>query len=401
MHFSLVELSILIRILDFINIDHIKGITDPNFDSEKIIINYCNIEFNNLPMENKNSIIPIYDQLKNKLTQVVEQYDEHFPHHAIENKNNSLQFRNSIIAEGLKEYSSKMDINKFIEFLWKMGILPPTWENMDLQDLLNKSIEMTAILTGPHKTNLYIECKKYCKIHTMPKEIFTFFGIFLPLLVCSFGNLYKTVILTTSIYWHNLRQIICIHVSKVNYLNYYDFLEIKANYWMYEFSQLFNVEQILNNLGLGFTALTVTSLGFVESQGYLGILSIDQTIENVRNYGILSDMIYLKSVVAPILLKNACQGFIWKYNQPNSSHNFYVLYGSLENTPKLSLEQQIIDPLLTGEFSENQIEYTEEYKDITIPFVLPQKHTSLVEKIFRQCNALVNPFGGQSSGGGH
>uniref|UniRef100_A0A914NK89 Uncharacterized protein n=1 Tax=Meloidogyne incognita TaxID=6306 RepID=A0A914NK89_MELIC len=70
MHFSLVELSILIRILDFINIDHIKGITDPNFDSEKIIINYCNIEFNNLPMENKNSIIPIYDQLKNKLTQV-------------------------------------------------------------------------------------------------------------------------------------------------------------------------------------------------------------------------------------------------------------------------------------------------------------------------------------------
>jgi len=33
----------------------------------------------------------------------------------------------------------------------------------------------------------------------------------------------------------------------------------------------------------------------VESQGYLGILSIDQTIENVRNYGILSDMIYLKS----------------------------------------------------------------------------------------------------------
>jgi len=40
-----------------------------------------------------------------------------------------------------------MDINKFIEFLWKMGILPPTWENMDLQDLLNKSIEMTAILT--------------------------------------------------------------------------------------------------------------------------------------------------------------------------------------------------------------------------------------------------------------
>jgi len=70
MHFSLVELSILIRVLHFINIDYIKGITDPNFDSEKIIIHYCNIEFNNLQMENKNSIIPIYDQLKYKLSQV-------------------------------------------------------------------------------------------------------------------------------------------------------------------------------------------------------------------------------------------------------------------------------------------------------------------------------------------
>jgi len=33
----------------------------------------------------------------------------------------------------------------------------------------------------------------------------------------------------------------------------------------------------------------------VENQGYLGILSIDRTIEYVRNYGILSGMIYLKS----------------------------------------------------------------------------------------------------------
>uniref|UniRef100_A0A915NJT6 Uncharacterized protein n=1 Tax=Meloidogyne floridensis TaxID=298350 RepID=A0A915NJT6_9BILA len=331
---------------------------------------------------------------------VVEQYNEHFPYHIVENKNNSLRFKNSIIAEGLKEYSLKMDINKFIEFLWKMGILPRTWENMDLQDLLNKSIEMTAILTGPHKTNLYIECKKILQnTYNAKRNIYILWHFFAlaRMLIRQFIQNSNTdyVNLLAQFKTNNL------HVSKVNYLNYYDFLEIKANYWMYEFSQLLNVEQILNNLGLGFTALTVTSLGFVESQGYLGILSIDQTIENVGNYGILSDMIYLKSGVAPILLKNACQGFIWKYNQPNSSHNFYVLYGSLENTPKLSLEQQIIDPLLTGEFSENQIEYTEEYKDITIPFVLPQKHTSLVEKIFRQCNALVNPFGGQSSGGGH
>jgi len=61
--------------------------------------------------------------------------------------NNSLRFKNSIIAEGLKEYSSKMNIDEFSYFLWTMKILPPNWEHMDLQDLLNKSIEMTAILT--------------------------------------------------------------------------------------------------------------------------------------------------------------------------------------------------------------------------------------------------------------
>nr|CAD2190657.1 unnamed protein product [Meloidogyne enterolobii] len=48
-----------------------------------------------------------------------------------------------------------------------------------------------------------------------------------------------------------------LHVSKVNYLNDYDFLEIKANYWMIQFSQMLNVEQILNNLGLGFTGKNI------------------------------------------------------------------------------------------------------------------------------------------------
>nr|CAD2176066.1 unnamed protein product [Meloidogyne enterolobii] len=167
---------------------------------------------------------------------------------------------------------------------------------------------------------------------------------------------------------------------------------------MHEFSQLLNVEAILNNLGLGFTALPVTSLGFVENQGYLGILSIDRTIEYVRNYGILSGMIYLKSVVSPILLEFACRRFILLYPH---SENFHVLYDSLENMQKLAIDQHAIDSLLTGKFSETQIEYTEEYVDITIPFVLPQKHTSLVEKILHKCTERVNPFGGQSSGGGH
>nr|CAD2190660.1 unnamed protein product [Meloidogyne enterolobii] len=92
-------------------------------------------------------------------------------------------------------------------------------------------------------------------------------------------------------------------------------------------------------------------------------------------------IIYLKSVVSQILLERACQRFIWKYNQPDSSHNFYVLYDSLANTPKLAIEQGVIDSLLTEEFSETQIEYIEEIVDITIPFVLPQNHTSLVEKV--------------------
>jgi len=86
----------------------------------------------------------------------------------------------------------------------------------------------------------------------------------------------------------------------------------------------------------------------------------------------------LNLVVDPNLLGYACRRFILLYPH---SENFHVLYDSLEDIQKLALEQQIIDPFLTGEFSENQIEYTEEYVDITIAFVLPQKHTSLVEKV--------------------
>jgi len=63
------------------------------------------------------------------------------------------------------------------------------------------------------------------------------------------------------------------------------------------------------------------------------------------------------------------------------SENFHVLYDSLEDIQKLALDQHAIDSLLKGEFSETQIEYTEEYVDITIPFVLPQNHTNLVGKV--------------------
>ncbi|CAK5029073.1 unnamed protein product [Meloidogyne enterolobii] len=69
-HFSLVELSILIRVLRFIDIETIKGFTDPTIDLKNIIEWYCDNDFNTLQMDNKDSIGRIYVQLKTKLTQV-------------------------------------------------------------------------------------------------------------------------------------------------------------------------------------------------------------------------------------------------------------------------------------------------------------------------------------------
>uniref|UniRef100_A0A1I8BM14 Uncharacterized protein n=1 Tax=Meloidogyne hapla TaxID=6305 RepID=A0A1I8BM14_MELHA len=141
MNFSLVELTILIRILHNIDINEVKGF-ERNIFAEMVIQYYCYNDFEKLEMENKNNVIQIYDQLQNKLLEVVHHYDKYLSYEVIQNANNSLQFKNNIIRQGLQT----MHGDQLFNYLRIRGIMPPNGENMQSNTLVDKTLEMVASL---------------------------------------------------------------------------------------------------------------------------------------------------------------------------------------------------------------------------------------------------------------
>ncbi|CAK5083832.1 unnamed protein product [Meloidogyne enterolobii] len=118
---------------------------------------------------------------------------------------------------------------------------------------------------GIHKINLYNECKKLLQnTYNAKRNIYLFWNFF------SLARmLIRQFIQNSNPDYVNLLKEF--KNKNLYFLDDYDSLEVKANFWMNEFSQMLNVEQIVNEHGLGFTGkfFYILGQGFTSKIFYL------------------------------------------------------------------------------------------------------------------------------------